>query len=369
MVDAVKLLKNIRSIKKEQKDARSSAIDNEIVEKTREIFQNDITLSKSHCIIDTSVYIPNESSESLIKHSKATLLPVLTSFDAGCLSNNACDEKLVPRLLSFYRPNQSEDASSIGTIDVTILEDPSAVFSAGTGATLWDCSIILTKHLIDVLSTSFQPNQGIVPVSTEISNTVESNLGNNTLKNDPNHHCSCNILELGAGLGLPSIVLAKAGYRCIASERDLMINLLQKNIERNFTRFESNLEPQLESTDSPRYCYHDSSSKGSVDIIQLDWKQYDVEKIRQLEIDIVVGADLFFPANKEVWIDIADIYNHILSSNPFARGYLAHEPRNSILERDFFKLLDSRLIHYERQYPKGCPPDIHIYSLTKWDES
>jgi predicted nicotinamide N-methyase len=235
------------------------------------------------------------------------------TYDDGRSSNptttiTANKDQISTRKVTFDKPSSLLHHEA-DTIELEVMEDPSGSLAVGTGATIWDCSLALTLYLIDHYDEY--------------------------LANKPK------VLELGAGCGLPSMALAKLGCRCMASERELTLRHLQHNIA------------------------HNHMADG-VQVISLDWNASEALSVDELAVDIVIGADLIFPANYEIWSKLADLYAMILKTEKATPtiGFLAYEPRNPSLEADFFDELRRHGIAYHRAADCAIPKDIHIYRLS-----
>lgn len=194
-------------------------------------------------------------------------------------------------------------------IQVTSYEDTYGIYHGGTGATLWDCSIVLTEYLLKL---------------------IEKNEINSTNK----------ILELGAGLGLPSIALAKVNMNVTTSERQLAFPLLELNIEKN-------------------------NVTNHINIIELDWKQPQQNINSHDSFDIIIGSDLFFNANRDIWNNLIETFEFLLSSSKSCICYLAYENRNTLAEDEFMKLLSESGIRISLCHVDSSSAYIYIYKLMK----
>ena len=204
------------------------------------------------------------------------------------------------------------------SLQITMLEDINGVTGSGTGATLWDSAILLTKYLM-----------------------LECNMRNQS------------IIELGAGLGLPSIALAMCGNKVVATERGLTLNMLNQNIGANVI----------------------SHPTGSIRTMKLDWSENNQHIFKQFnekaEFNVIVGSDLIFLRNREIWPSLATTFKDLLTGlNTEAcylkKGYLAYENRDKIVIKTFLQLLDERGIIYRlcsSSLFEDWPADISIYEL------
>jgi Lysine methyltransferase len=136
-------------------------------------------------------------------------------------------------------------------------------------------------------------------------------------------------LELGAGLGLPSIVTAKHGWNCIATEHDrAVIPLLEKNVRRNNVLVASSLSssPSSSSSSSPSvdqpqasFLKRDDESGAAVIAIEsLDWTS-SPDQVRALATkyppaDLIVASDLVYAQTRPVWKDLLSTINQLRSS-------------------------------------------------------
>lgn len=248
--------------------------------------------------------------------------------------------KLTPR--SVYIDQYKGRAA----LEVNLLEDAAGLTASGTGATLWDCAIVLTQYL----------------------------LSNHDMRGKK-------VLEIGAGLGLPSIALAMSGSDVVATERQITLNLLQINATVN--------------------CSGETQIPGSLRVQQLEWSSDSSEVINQCGedlYDIIIGSDLIFPSNQDTWRSLAVTFRCLLMSREGkgearhakdsieqndssvidhtaikphqTRGFLAYENREDFVIQEFRQiLLDegvactplSLLDHGDCDRP---PSDITIFELS-----
>lgn len=229
--------------------------------------------------------------------------------------NSTC-RSVHPELSLFERPIVIE-LVGLEPIRVTLLEDPAGVTASGTGATLWDAALVLTRYFL-----------------------VERNVFN------------MRIIELGSGLGLPSIALAAQGNDVIATERDITMDILEKNIEAN----------------------RNLVTSGQIKSLEMSWNA-NIEDIRMkyrstIAFDIIIGSDLVFPRNEDAWEPLAATYHFLLECGTQSPrgciGYLAYEHRRDDVIKRFTTILSNRGIRCVRCVPSvvECPPDISLYELS-----
>jgi predicted nicotinamide N-methyase len=244
----------------------------------------------------------------------------------------------------------------LNNTSVEMLENISGTSRGGNGATIWDCSIVLTQYLLD--------------------NQMENLCGSRTL-------------ELGSGLGLPSITLAKVDKcQMIASERPIMMDMLKENCCYNFHPENSkywqykqsqnlgskNLNENVSNSKDPDVTKHLNMMPT---LLSLDWtSSEDLNRIADMSFDYIIGADLLFASNKYTWEGLANIYQTLLQNRESELksmketkkklAWLAYEPRDSFVFEEFFNvLLQKRGIFYERVTSSitVIPHDIHIFVL------
>lgn len=124
-------------------------------------------------------------------------------------------------------------------------------------------------------------------------------------------------LELGAGLGLPSIVAAKYGWNCIATEQDCktVLPLLEKNARRNnlFVASSSSSDQQQSLS-----FFQKEEEKGCIAIESLDWTasldQVQALASRYPPADLIVASDLIYAQTRPVWKDLLVVMNQLRSS-------------------------------------------------------
>jgi predicted nicotinamide N-methyase len=244
----------------------------------------------------------------------------------------------------------------LNNTSVVILENISGTWRGGNGATIWDSSIVLTQYLLD----------------NQMNNLSESR-----------------ILELGSGLGLPTITLSKIDKcQVTASERPIMMDILRENCCYNFRLKDSKYWQHKQSQNLGSEILNgslsnldDSDEPGHSTIpalLSLDWKSSDnLNQLADMSFDYVIGADLLFASNRDTWEGLADIFKTLLKSSESESnlmkeskkkklGWLAYEPRDSFVFEEFFNvLLKERGVFYERVTSAitVIPHDIHIFLL------
>jgi hypothetical protein len=205
-------------------------------------------------------------------------------------------------------------------ISLEIVEDSSGELRSGNGATLWDSAIIMTKFLL-----------------------AEKCLQGHR------------ILELGAGVGLPSIALAISGNIVMATERPMMLPLLERSIDAN-----RSAHPDM-----------------NICMRQLEWTESSTEILNLVEdfdMDVIIGSDLIFPNNESHWKALVTTISTLLNGSRKEDamhgcsriGYLSYEFRASNVISRFERLLRAEHILMCRVYTRGLeiPDDLHLYELT-----
>lgn len=212
---------------------------------------------------------------------------------------------------------------------IRLLEDPTGTLAGGNGATLWDCSIALTRALAE--------------------------------RYDGRDLTGSTVLELGAGLGLVGMAMAAMGARVLTTERPIALPLLRRNVEHN-----------------------QEVTGGRVAVAELSWGAGQTRallaernKSGAPTFDIVVGSDVVFPSNSDAYPLLADTLTVLLEQQQQKNGkdeaveiWQCHEPRRPDVEAKFWTMLDDRGICVHRVtaqdgiLPNSHPEDIMIYKLT-----
>ena len=172
--------------------------------------------------------------------------------------------------------NTDADESSRNKVDldfpncgkVVLRQDPSLVADhglSGTGHTLWSAALAISSYL-----------------DKELENTGPSNapmLGNRKIE-------SC--LELGAGLGLPSIVATRHGVpRVIVTDTDEEMDVM-KGLD-----------------ESMRCNLSEEQYAKQVSVEALDWCHPREELIEKLgAIDLIIASDVIWKATQPSWQDL-----------------------------------------------------------------
>ena len=184
-----------------------------------------------------------------------------------------------------------------------------------TGVTLWSASYALA----DYLDCQFGNNSG--RGYDDDDNTKEDD---NTKRTSPpqsipqrrkstrskNERRRWNCVELGSGLGLPSIIAGKHGCNVIATEHDpQVIPLLQQNMQQN-------MKIITNAANISDTCIHTTEHQQVIQIESLDWKMdpselYDTATIQTLRrlggADMIIMSDLIYNATQPSWSDLLTI--------------------------------------------------------------
>ena len=254
-----------------------------------------------------------------VKHDVA----IDKAIDGSVLELTRCTDDSSP-LKPYQRTVVIEISPAVDPIEITLFEDAVGATASGTGATLWDCSIVLTKYLLS--------------------------------------ECHCmdkKVVELGAGLALPSIALAMQGAEVVATERDITCGILKMNIDANRRHI----------------------TNGNIEVHGLSWSSDETELqeyCRAFECcDVIIGSDLIFPRNEDAWLALVCTYRHLLRrgrlpSSKSKIGYLAYENRSDHVIAAFTTLLLEYGVRCERcpvPATLDCPPDIAIFRLCLLGDS
>ena len=229
-----------------------------------------------------------------------------TAVEKADNNNNNDDTRASSSSLSSLSPSETTwrlDFPNCGSI--SLQHDASHVASDGsdkTGLTLWSSALAMATYLdahLPSLSVSVPAAmEEAANTTTTTSNATTSSIDNNN--NGNTTATPITTLELGAGLGLPSIVLARHGNsgdvvrHVIATDYDpAVLRLLKQNIQNNLPSSQS------------------SSSPVSVTIEPLDWSQPDEDIVQQLSPDLIIASDLIWNATRPVWRDLLSLLNRL----------------------------------------------------------
>ena len=164
---------------------------------------------------------------------------------------------------------QKSSNSSIVTVkfancgDVEIRQQPNKLDSSRTGVTLWSAAYLISDYIDERCATKAW---------------------------DPRvQNLTC--LELGAGLGMPSIVAARHGFNCWATESDpAVISLLKSNIHQNINTGASNIRVQ-----------------------SLNWND-DLSLHPGLAVclpDLIIASDLVYKDTRPAWSAFVSFVNQL----------------------------------------------------------
>jgi hypothetical protein len=162
-----------------------------------------------------------------------------------------------------------------------------------------------TLNLIGFQNT-MEAGRGNVPGSTGLTLWESSIKLCDYICDNPHLVRSKTILELGCGIGLLGIVCDKIGARkVILTDRDVEIGrFLDINLERN--------------------------NAINCSFLVLEWGNYqDINRLKSLEVDLVVGGDLIYDGNQSCMIDL---FNTVKSLAPNSDFYLAFYRRAVAIE-------------------------------------
>jgi len=96
---------------------------------------------------------------------------------------------------------------------MTVISDPAHIYFSGHGSErAWPSSVVLAEHL---------------------------------LSQSDKQLCGLRVVELGAGTGVPGMVLARLGASVILTDLPWLLPLAQYNIEANFVAGGNNLQPSI----------------------------------------------------------------------------------------------------------------------------
>ncbi|BDA47437.1 probable EEF1A lysine methyltransferase 3 [Coccomyxa sp. Obi] len=177
-------------------------------------------------------------------------------------------------------------------VQITIKQSPGALSEqrVGVGACLWDASFVLTAFLAG----------------------LQVSWGNTT------------VVELGAGLGLPGIFLAKKGAKVTFTDRQAVLPLLLENVQHN-----AQVSPG------------DMRDQGSGRVVELDWSHPNsmevVETLRTPIPDFVIAADCLYIDEGGSTPDVEHFVRVCASlCGPSTQCFLAMEQRSTIVMEVFF---------------------------------
>lgn len=271
---------------------------------------------------------------------------------------------------SYVRPTKCQtrnrkDASSTSTLatiqtlefpvcgSITIEQHSDRVSpngTTGTGFALWSSALAVSEYLDARFAND------AVPSWKEFVQNAS---------NTP----SC--LELGAGLGLPSIVLARHGFHVVATDHEPeVLSLLEQNVRVN-----------LQQDDSFR-----KNATHLISVEPLDWARFRERQIAPLAPDLIIASDVIWNGTRPIWRDFLSLLNRLRQNRKRRKDYQTEPslislprcdntptPRSDPLvllgytqrrldmtaeeESNFFALL-----HQYGMHVRILPPDVAPYS-------
>jgi len=163
-----------------------------------------------------------------------------------------------------------------------------------TGFALWSAALAISEYL-DARCGANVHNSGTCMDNDDI------NKKQSAASLLPPWTSNATSLELGAGLGLPSIVLARHGWKhVVATEHDPdVLPLLRNNMQRNLR----NHYPETAE---------DDSIPNRISIEQLDWaRPQDCPLVENLAPDLIILSDLIWKGTQPVWSDLVQLLNRL----------------------------------------------------------
>jgi len=141
-------------------------------------------------------------------------------------------------------------------------------------------------------------------------------------------------LELGAGLGLPSIVMARHRVQeVIATDYDpAVLELLEKNLQNNLDQalFDSSSSASRLTTVTA------TAATPRVTTKPLDWAYPKEEFVEKLAPDVIIASDVIWNATRPIWKDFLSLlcrlrYNYLQKKNRFTQDQQQHNVARSLL--------------------------------------
>lgn len=239
---------------------------------------------------------------------------VAPAADLQAEQTNPLEVALVPRLVEIAE-----------LAPLRVLEDPQGVWAAGNGATLWDCALFLAAFL-----AQRPAERGVA---------------------------GGRVLELGSGLGLLSLVLARLGAEVVATERPIALPLLRRNAAENGLLLEEGAP----------------SSGGRIRVEELSWGSR-LPSWSDAGFAAVVASDVVFPNNVD---DACGPLVETLCATvlPGVQCWLAYEPRAEAKGPATDKaFLEALAPHFnvrrvlDAELPLDAPEDLWILGLTRRED-
>ena len=163
---------------------------------------------------------------------------------------------------------------------IVLYQDPSLVADhgvSGTGHTLWSAALAISSHLDANFHLASADSHSTVPM-----------LGVCKIK-------SC--LELGAGLGLPSIIAARHGVpHVIATDTDTEPDVMKS--------LEESIRQKMKEEVYLRY----------VSVEELDWTHPRDDLVQELAPDLIIASDVIWKATRLSWPDLFELLNRLRSN-------------------------------------------------------
>jgi predicted nicotinamide N-methyase len=296
---------------------------------------------------DTSAFTSssNESSDNVCAHRSA---PMTDRKEAQAQPKS-----------SPLSSNSLSSSSSSSSVPITISQsaDSLSLSEDSTGAVIWGPSVLLTV---------------VIPA------IIRHSIANNITRVNP--FWGRSVMELGAGGGLASFVMACCGsYPVIATDRSL--SMLHYNIDAMRSSSTKSTPPTNESSSSSASLSSIVETKGAMDDALMNnikpvihsWGQNLDSLNEYLPVDILLMADVlnFSSCHTILWNSI----QHIISHSPSTLVMISHKVRDYENEALFFAMLahhmtiyrlndDAPYLHDRQRYLDTCDPNLELLLLV-----
>ncbi|KAG0304186.1 Methyltransferase-like protein 21D [Dissophora globulifera] len=190
----------------------------------------------------------------------------------------------------------------------------------GVGSTIWDAAIVLSKYL---------EKSALISLTSSASRPI-------------------NVLELGSGTGIVGLAVARilsdnrvmAGSRVVLTDKDNVLPLLQRNVEKNASAGIS-IEARILDWEAVSGVRAPGSSveatREKVDAISDSIPRVTYEDIVNVDWDLVIVSDCIWVP--ELYGSLIGAINTIISPRDKTQLVVAFEKRNFSEEMEFFAML------------------------------
>jgi len=270
--------------------------------------------------------IAKVSSSRVGDFNSQELLVLTGALQRGGVGSRRLAPLLAPQTLSLTLGGGTGVAKAPFILDAR----PSGSKFQGTGVALWEASFVLADWFLR------HDGLGSLP-GVSLGGRRRKKTGWKEVE----------VVEMGAGLGLPSLALARCGATVYATDGDDdVLELLAANAER----------------DVPN-----ARKGGGVSVHKLMWGDEIPRVLRKADVEVVVAADIVYGNDESVWAKLLATLGDLTTTDTLV--FFALVPRFRDGERTFFRMCAEQFevipVPNSSLHPDHRDGTCSLYVLTK----